>query len=108
MTGEFLPPPDDLPGLPALRLLPLARLPLALPNEELQRLHAWARANAGQRFGGVHAIAPVQVFEIGFARVRESRRHRLGALDADARVLRWIAAAPPGAAQLAEDLAPGG
>ena len=108
MAGEFLPAPDDAPGLPALRLLPLARLPLGLPNEELQRLHAWARANAGQRFGGVHAVAPVQVFEIGFARVRESRRHRLGAVVDDARVLRWIADAPPGAAQLAGDLTAGG
>jgi hypothetical protein len=106
MAGEFLPPPDDAPALPALRLLPLARLPLALPNEALQRLHAWLRANAGRRFGGVHAVAPAQVFEIGFARVRESRRHRLGAVVDEARVLRWIEDAAPGGASLAQELQP--
>ena len=105
-AGEFLPPPADAPALPALRLLPLARLPIALPNEDLQRLHAWARANAGQRFGGVQAVAPTQVFEIGFARSRESRRHRLGAAIEGARVLRWLVDAPAGGASLAEDLAP--
>jgi DNA ligase-1 len=104
MTGEFLPAPPEAPATPALRLLPLARLPLALPNEELQRLQSWLRANAGQRFGGVHAVAPAQVFEIGFARLRASRRHRLGAVLEEARVLRWLAEAAPGSADPADAL----
>jgi hypothetical protein len=77
---------------------------VALPDDELLRLHAWLRANAGLRFGGVHAVAPVLVFEIGFAEARPSRRHRIGATLAGARVLRWLHDAPPGAAQLAADL----
>ena len=104
MSGEFMPPPDDAPGEDGLRLLPLARLPIALPDDELRRLHDWLRANAGQRFGGVHAVAPVQVFEIAYAEARPSRRHRLGATLAGARVVRWVLDAPPGAAQLAADL----
>jgi hypothetical protein len=104
LSGQFLPPPDDAPGEPGLRLLPLARLPLLLPDDELRRLHAWLRENLGQRFGGVQAVAPVLVFEIAFAGVRASGRHRIGATLAGARVLRWLRDAPPGGAQLAEDL----
>ena len=104
MSGQFLPPPADAPADEGLRLLPLARLPIALPDDELQRLHEWLRANAGQRFGGVHAVAPVQVFEIAYALARPSRRHRLGAVLAGARVVRWVLDADPGGAQLAADL----
>ena len=101
LTGEVIAAPDGAEGL---RLLPLARLPIALPDDELLRLHDWLRAHAGSRFGGVHAVAPEQVFEIGFAEARPSRRHRIGATLAGARVLRWVPDAPSGAAQLAGDL----
>ena len=106
MAGEFLPSPADAPEVEGLRLLPLARVPIALPDDELVRLHAWLRANAGLRFGGVYAVAPVQVFELGFAEARPSRRHKIGATLAGARVLRWVHDAAPGAAQLAGDLFP--
>jgi len=104
LSGQFLPAPIDAPGAEGLRLLPLARLPIELPEAELLALHAWLREHAGQRFGGVQAVAPVQVFEIGFAQARPSRRHRIGATLAGARVLRWLRDAPPGSAQLAADL----
>ncbi len=52
----------------------------------------------------MHAVAPEQVFEIGFVEARPSRRHRIGATLAGARVLRWVLDVPPGAAQLADDL----
>jgi DNA ligase 1 len=108
LAGEFLPPPADDPALDGLRLLPLARLPIALPADELARLHAWLRANAGLRFGAMHAVAPVLVFELGFVEARPSRRHKIGAALAGARVLRWLHDAPPGAAQPAADLFPDG
>ena len=104
MSGQFLPPPDAAPALDGLRLLPLARVAVELPDDELLRLHAWLRDNAGLRFGGVHAVAPALVFEIAFVEARPSRRHRIGATLAGARVLRWLHDAPPGAAQLAADL----
>jgi hypothetical protein len=106
MAGQFLPPPA--PDVEGLRLLPLARLPLALPEDELLRVHAWLRANVGLRFGGVHAVAPALVFELGFAEARASRRHKIGATLAGARVLRWLQDAPPGGAQLSADLFPDG
>jgi DNA ligase-1 len=103
MSGEFLPAPAG-GALPGLRLLPLARVPLALPEAPLRAIHAWLRANAGARFGGQHAVAPALVFEIGHDAVRPSRRHRLGAVLEGARVLRWLADAPAGAAQRADEL----
>jgi DNA ligase-1 len=106
MSGEFIAPPPDAPAEEALRLLPLARLPLALPDDELLRLHAWLRANVGQRFGGVHAVVPALVFELGFVEARPSGRHKIGATLAGARVLRWVHDAPAGGAQLAGDLFP--
>ena len=104
MSGQFLPPPEADPALDGLRLLPLARVAVDLPDDELPRLHAWLRGNAGLRFGGVHAVAPALVFEIVFSEVRPSRRHRIGATLVGARVSRWLRDAPPGAAQLAADL----
>jgi len=106
MSGQFLPPPAEVPGLDALRLLPLARLTIELPDDELLRLHDWVRAHAGQRFGAVHAVAPALVFELGFAEARPSARHRLGAILVGARVLRWCHDAPAGGAQLAAELFP--
>ena len=106
MSGQFLPPPQEAPDVEGLRLLPLARLPIALPDDELARLHAWLRSNVGLRFGGVHAVAPALVFELGFAEARPSRRHKIGATLAGAHVLRWLHDAPAGGAQLAADLFP--
>jgi DNA ligase-1 len=102
MRGEAaaqrsVPEDDD-----ALTLLPLVRLPLALPDEELHAIHAWLRANAGARFGTVHAVAPALVFEIGFGALHASRRHKIGATLEDARLLRWLAGA---AAEDAQDVA---
>ncbi|MGN6526218.1 MAG: hypothetical protein ACTHL8_07500 [Burkholderiaceae bacterium] len=105
MAGEFLPDPAA-PGLPGLRLLPLARAPLALPEPQLRAIHAWLRANTGARFGGMHAVAPALVFEIGYDAVRASRRHRLGAVLEGARVLRWLPEAGAGAAQRADEIGP--
>ena len=104
LAGEFLAPPEVAPALGGLRLLPLARLPIALPDAELHQLHAWLRGHAGARFGGVHAVMPALVFEIGFTQSRASRRHKLGAVIDGARVLRWLRDAAPGDAQLAADL----
>jgi DNA ligase-1 len=88
----------------ALRLLPLARLPLALPDEDLRAIHAWLRANAGSRFGNVHAVAPALVFEIGFGALHASRRHKIGATISEARLLRWLAGAAPDEVQCVADL----
>ena len=101
MAGQFLPAPDDAGGAEGLRLLPLARLAIELPGDELLRLHAWLRANVGLRFGGVQAVAPALVFELEFAAARPSRRHKIGATLVGARVLRWLHDLPPGDAQLA-------
>jgi hypothetical protein len=50
----------------------------------------------------------VLVFEVGFAEAQPSRRHKIGATLAGARVLRWLHDAAPGAAHLATDLFPEG
>jgi DNA ligase-1 len=106
LAGESIEPPPGAPELGELRLLPLARLPIALPDDELAPLQAWLRAHAGARFGAVHAVAPALVFELGFEQVRASRRHKLGAVLVGARVLRWLRAAAPADAHRAVDLPP--
>jgi DNA ligase-1 len=107
MRGEVPVADEDARSDDALRLLPLARLPLVLPEPELQAIHAWLREHAGQRFGGVQAVAPALVFEIAFARLHASRRHRLGAVLEEARVVRWLAEAASGGADRAGDLLEG-
>jgi hypothetical protein len=105
LRGEVPVADEDAHSDEALRLLPLARLPIALPEPQLQAIHAWLRDHAGQRFGGgVHAVAPVLVFEIAFARLHASRRHRLGAVLEEARVVRWLPEAEPGGADRAAEL----
>ncbi len=80
-------PPQDIP------LLPLARLPLAtLSPATLRALHAAARTQAVQRFGGVAQLAqPFAVMEIAFDTVLPSRRHRIGAVLPGARLVGWRA-----------------
>lgn len=39
LSGEFIAAQDNAPGVEGLRLLPLARVPIALPDDELLRLH---------------------------------------------------------------------
>jgi len=104
MRGEFIAAPAHRPDLDGLRLLPLARTPLLLSEDEAPRLHAWLRARAGQRFGDMVAVAPEAVFELGYTAVRASRRHRLGAVLEGARVNRWCADAAPGTADIAASL----
>lgn len=111
MAGKFLDPPPQSPHspppphpLPALRLLPLVRLPLPLPDDELQRIHPWLRAHVGQRFGAVHAVAPALVFEIGFTGVNVSNRRKSGVVLDGAQVLAWWPDAAPGSAQRLDEL----
>jgi hypothetical protein len=104
MRGEVAVADEDASTDDALRLLPLARLPIELPQPQLEAIHAWLREHAGQRFGSVHAVAPVLVFEVAFTRLHASRRHRLGAVLEGARVVEWVQEAEPGGADRAAEL----
>ena len=90
-------------GVP--RLLPFARLPLGgLEADALRRLHDRLRALPAQRFGSVSIVGPALVFELSFASLRTSRRHKIGVVAEGARVLAWCEAAGLDALQSARDL----
>lgn len=70
-------------------LTPFAKAYSGLDDEEIKILDSWIRANTTERFGPVRAVAPKQVFELGFEGVQRSTRHRSGFAVRFPRILRW-------------------
>lgn len=93
-----------MPGAPD-GVAPLARVPLSgLDEPTLRALHAAARERPGQRFGTVVQLAPWAVVEVEFDTTRPSRRHRVGAVVAGARLVAWRPGDDPATAASAADL----
>lgn len=70
-------------------LVPVAKAYSGLDDAEILKLDRWIRANTRERFGPVRAVAPLQVFELGFEAVNRSTRHKSGIAVRFPRILRW-------------------
>jgi DNA ligase-1 len=70
-------------------LTPIAKAYSGLSNEEIAELDRWIRRHTRERFGPVHHVEPVQVFELGFEALAESGRHKSGIAVRFPRMLRW-------------------
>ncbi|QQP99069.1 ATP-dependent DNA ligase [Lysobacter enzymogenes] len=70
-------------------LVPVAKAYSGLDDAEILELDRWIRAHTLERFGPVRAVAPVQVFELGFEAVNRSTRHKSGVAVRFPRILRW-------------------
>ena len=66
-----------------------------LTDEEIAKLDRWIRANTNDRFGPVRSVTPVQVFELAFEGIAESKRHKSGIAVRFPRILRWREDKPP-------------
>ena len=66
-----------------------------LTDEEIAKLDRWIRANTNDRFGPVRAVTPVQVFELAFEGIAQSKRHKSGIAVRFPRILRWREDKPP-------------
>lgn len=70
-------------------LVPVAKAYSGLDDKEILALDRWIRSHTLQRFGPVRSVQPLQVFEIGFEAVNQSRRHKSGIAVRFPRILRW-------------------
>ena len=60
------------------QLVPIARICAELSNEEVSEVNAFVRAHTLGRFGRVHSVEPLLVFELTFEAVTASQRRRSG------------------------------
>lgn len=73
-------------GLPELgmgvwagnRLVPIGKVEADLERDELQLIDAWLKDNTIEKYGMAYMVKPELVFEITFANVVESTRHKAG------------------------------
>ncbi|MBW4655801.1 MAG: ATP-dependent DNA ligase [Kaiparowitsia implicata GSE-PSE-MK54-09C] len=70
-------------------LVTFAKAYSGLDNKEIDALDKWIRQHTIEKFGPVRAVEPIQVFEIGFEGIAESKRHKSGISVRFPRILRW-------------------
>ncbi|GAB4188929.1 MAG: ATP-dependent DNA ligase [Wenzhouxiangellaceae bacterium] len=71
------------------QLVPVAKAYSGLTDQEIQRLDRWIRRHTKERFGPVRSVQPEQVFELAFASIQASKRHRSGVALRFPRIQRW-------------------
>jgi DNA ligase-1 len=71
------------------QLVPVAKAYSGLSNAEIEQLDKWIRRHTLERHGPVRAVAPVQVFELGFEGIAASSRHKSGIAVRFPRMLKW-------------------
>ncbi len=70
-------------------LVPFAKAYSGLDNQEIEDLDRWIRRHTIEKFGPVRSVEPIQVFEIGFEGISQSKRHKSGIAVRFPRILRW-------------------
>ncbi|NJN90949.1 MAG: ATP-dependent DNA ligase [Leptolyngbyaceae cyanobacterium RM2_2_4] len=70
-------------------LVSFAKAYSGLDNDEINELDKWIRRHTIEKFGPVRSVEPIQVFEIGFEGIAESKRHKSGISVRFPRILRW-------------------
>jgi DNA ligase 1 len=70
-------------------LVPFAKAYSGLTDEEIRQVDAFVRANTRERFGPVRTVKAALVFELAFAGVQRSNRHKSGVAVRFPRILRW-------------------
>ena len=70
-------------------LVPFAAASSGLADDEIREIDAWIRGHTIDRFGPVRHVEPVQVFELAFAAIELSQRHKSGVAVRLPRIARW-------------------
>lgn len=71
------------------QLVPIAKAYSGLSNIEIRKVDRWIRRNTIDSHGPVRVVKPVQVFEIAFDSINESKRHKSGLAVRFPRIVRW-------------------
>jgi DNA ligase-1 len=77
------------------QLVPIAKAYSGLTDEEIRQVDAFVRQHTVERFGPVRTVKPELVFELAFAGVQRSARHKSGIAVRFPRILRWRKDKPP-------------
>jgi DNA ligase-1 len=59
-------------------LVPVAKACSGLDNAEIAQLDRWIRSHTREKFGPVRSVEPTQVFELAYAGIAASPRHKSG------------------------------
>jgi DNA ligase-1 len=59
-------------------LVPVAKAYSGLTDKEIAEVDRWVRRHTIERYGPVHVVQPVRVFELGFEAIQASDRHKSG------------------------------
>lgn len=70
-------------------LIPVTKAYSGLTDIEFTEISNWVRKNTIERFGPVHAVPPVHVFEIAFEGISASARHKSGVALRFPRIKKW-------------------
>ena len=85
-----------------LELVPVARAHAGLSEEQTEKLNSFVRKNTTGKFGPVRAVNPLLVFELAFAGIEPSTRHKSGLALRDPRIARAIPEKQPAEADSLE------
>lgn len=70
------------------QLVPVAKAYSGLTDDEIAEMDRFARRHTTGRYGPVHAVEPLRVFELGFEAIQRSDRHKAGVALRFPRILR--------------------
>jgi DNA ligase-1 len=70
-------------------LVPICKAYSGLTDEEIEQLDGWIKDHTTERFGPVRSVEPAHVFEIAFAGLAPSNRHKSGIALRFPRISRW-------------------
>jgi len=71
------------------KYVPFAKTSGGLTDEEYLELAAFIKKNTVEKFGPVHSVQPLLVFEISFVGITESKRHKCGIAVRLPKIRRW-------------------
>lgn len=80
---------EDEAGASERRLTPFCKAYSGLTNDEIEQVDAFVRRNTLEKMGPVRAVKPELVFEIAFAGIQVSSRHKSGIAVRFPRIARW-------------------
>jgi DNA ligase-1 len=69
-------------------LMPIAKAYSGLTDTEISEMDRFVRAHTAERYGPVHVVEPLRVFELGFEAIQKSDRHKSGIAVRFPRILR--------------------
>ena len=69
--------------------VPVAKIPLALSEAEMEEIHSYIKENTIEKFGPVRTVTPKFVFQLEADGIEASQRHKSGVLLQNPQIIEW-------------------